>query len=287
MPLLALIPTLWRCRGQSFAFPRPALLMGIVNVTPDSFSDGGRFLDPGAAVDHALALADEGADLIDVGGESTRPHAAIVPEAEELRRVLPVLDRLAGRLSVPISIDTRKPAVARAALAAGVSIVNDIGANREDPELWELVAAAGAGYVCTHMQGTPQTMQESPHYADVVRDVGDFFAERLVRLARHGVSPEQVALDVGIGFGKSLEHNLDLLAHVGSYRRFARPLLLGVSRKSFLGKLSGAEVADRLPASLACAVYAVQAGVHVIRTHDVGPTRQAVRSIEALQGREA
>ncbi|HNQ89927.1 MAG TPA: dihydropteroate synthase [Verrucomicrobiota bacterium] len=260
--------------------------MGIVNVTPDSFSDGGRYLDPEAAVDHALALAGEGADLIDIGGESTRPQAAPVPEAEELRRVLPVLDRLAGRLSVPISIDTRKPAVARAALEAGAGLVNDIAANREDPALWEVVATFGAGYVCTHMQGTPQTMQENPRYADVVREVGAFFADRLDRLDRHGVPAEQVALDVGIGFGKSLDHNLDLLAQVGSYKKLSRPMVLGVSRKSFLGKLSGAGVADRLPASLACAAYAVLAGVQVIRTHDVGPTRQAVRSVEALQERK-
>ncbi len=273
----------WHCGRFAFTFPRPTLLMGIVNVTPDSFADGGRFLEAAAAVRHGLELVAEGADILDIGGESTRPGAAPVPEPEELRRVLPVIEQLAARTVVPLSIDTRKPAVARAALAAGASIVNDIAANRADPAMWREVAAAGAGYVCMHMLGTPATMQQAPRYDDVVRAVGDFFEDRLARLAAAGVTREQVALDVGIGFGKTLEHNLQLLARLRFYTSYGRPLLLGVSRKSFIGKLLGMAVEARLPASLACAVWAVQAGVGIVRTHDVAATTQAVRMVEALQ----
>jgi dihydropteroate synthase len=276
----------WRARQFEFVFPRPTLVMGIVNATPDSFADGGRCFDPAAAAAHALELAREGADIVDIGGESTRPSALPVSEAEELRRVMPVIESLAGRLSVPISIDTRKPAVARTALAAGASIVNDIAANRDDDTLWRVAADAGAGYVCMHMQGTPQTMQLNPCYTDVVREVGEFFAERLGRLERAGLGRQQVALDVGIGFGKTVEHNLQLLRALGSFRRLGRPLVLGVSRKSFIGKLLGAEVGARLPGSLACAAWAVLAGVAIIRTHDVAATCQAVRMTEALRGRQ-
>lgn len=275
----------WRARQFEFVFPRPTLVMGIVNVTPDSFADGGRYLDPAAAAAHALELAREGADIVDVGGESTRPGALPVSEAEELRRVLPVIESLAGRLCVPMSIDTRKAAVARAALAAGASLVNDVGANREEDALWRAAAAAGAGYVCVHAQGTPQTMQLAPHYEDVTREVREYFAERLGRLERAGLGREQVALDMGIGFGKSVEHNLQLLGGLGGFMELGRPLLLGVSRKSFIGRLLGAEVEARLPASLACAAWAVLAGVAIIRTHDVAATCQAVRMTEALQGR--
>jgi len=258
------------------------LVMGIVNVTPDSFSDGGLFLDPQAAVDHAFELIEEGADLIDVGGESTRPNASPVSESEELKRVLPVVEHLSPRVKVPISIDTRKPGVARAALEAGASLVNDIEANRDDPSMWKIVAEAGAGYVAMHMQGTPQTMQNHPTYGNVVRDVDAFFAKRLGGLAAAGVRLEQVILDVGIGFGKTLQHNLELLAGLNRFTRFERPLLLGVSRKSFIGKLLGVDVGARLPASLACACWAVEAGVQIIRTHDVRPTLQAVRMLESI-----
>ena len=273
---------IWRACNFEFRFPRPTLVMGIVNVTPDSFSDGGRFLATDAAVRHALALIAEGADLIDIGGESTRPNAAPVDEAEELRRVLPVLEALAPVAKIPLSIDTQKPGVARAALRAGASVVNDVAANRTDDALWRIVADAGAGYVAMHMQGTPQTMQREPVYAEVVGDVRGFFAERLPRLQAAGIPAENVVLDVGIGFGKTLRHNLELLAALPGFRSFARPLLLGVSRKSFLGKLLGAEVEQRLPAALACASHAVAAGVQIIRVHDVLATVQAVRMTEAI-----
>jgi dihydropteroate synthase len=259
--------------------------MGIVNVTPDSFSDGGRYFTTEAAVAHGLELAAQGADLLDVGGESTRPQAEPVAVAEELRRVLPVIEALVTQVNLPIAIDTQKSAVAAAALDAGASLVNDIAANRNDDALWRVTASAGAGYVCMHMQGTPRTMQIAPHYEDVVAEVGAFFADRLERLAAAGVRSEQVVLDVGIGFGKTLDHNLDLLAALPSYKKFNRPLLLGVSRKSFLGRLSGAEIEARLPGSLACACWGVLSGVQIVRTHDVSETRQAVRTIEALAGR--
>jgi dihydropteroate synthase len=253
-----------------------------VNVTPDSFSDGGQFLDTAAAVAHALELIGQGAEIIDVGGESSRPGAVPVPEAEELRRVLPVIEQLAGRTQVPVSIDTAKPGVARAALAAGASIVNDVGANRQDDAMWRVVAEAGAGYVCMHAQGTPGTMQASPSYTDVVREVGEFFAARLARLRDCGVSPEQIILDAGIGFGKTVEHNLQLLGALRSFARFERPVLVGVSRKSFIGKVLGAELAARLPGALACACLAVAAGVQMVRAHDVAETVQAIRMTEAI-----
>ena len=272
-----------RARHLEYVFPRPALVMGVVNVTPDSFSDGGKFFAPAPAVEHALRLVEEGADLLDIGGESTRPHAEAVSEAEELRRVLPVIQQLAGRVKTPISIDTQKPAVARAALDAGASLVNDIAANRVEDAMWRVVAQAGAGYVALHMQGTPQTMQLNPGYQDVVEEVGDFFTDRLDRLGAAGVSAEQVVLDVGIGFGKTLAHNLELLARLKRFTKFGRPLLLGVSRKSFIGKLLGLDLAARLPGALACACLAVEAGAQIIRTHDVAPTIQALRMTEAIR----
>jgi len=275
-------PITWRVRDRTFDFPRPMLLMGILNVTPDSFSDGGRYLDAAAAEARALELVAEGADIIDIGGESTRPFAAPVDETEELQRVLPVIARLAGRVPAAVSIDTRKPTVARFALEAGASIVNDVEANRDSDEMWQEVAKRGAGYVCVHMQGKPQTMQQNPCYTDVVGEIGGFFADRLSRLRRAGVEPAQVVLDPGIGFGKSLEHNLKLLAHVDSFTTLTRPLLVGASRKSFIGKLLGTEVDKRLPASLACAVWSRLYGVHIVRTHDVAATWQAVRMAEAV-----
>jgi dihydropteroate synthase len=273
---------LLRARQIELIFPRPAIVMGIVNVTPDSFSDGGRFLDTKAAIEHAYRLVDEGAEIIDVGGESTRPRATPVDEAEELRRVIPVVEELAGRIKVPISIDTMKPSVARAALDAGASMVNDVGANREDNAMWRVVAEAGAGYICMHMQGTPQTMQANPTYLDVVEDVKKFFSERIQRLNDCGVASEQIILDPGIGFGKTPGHSLQLLGALRGFKELERPLVLGVSRKSFIGKLFGTELAARLPAALACASLAVEAGVQIIRAHEVAETVQALRMTEAV-----
>jgi dihydropteroate synthase len=275
----------WTARQFVFTFPRPVLVMGIVNVTPDSFYDGGRYFGTEAAVRHALDLAAEGADILDIGGESTRPGAAPVSQEEELRRVLPVLEALAPQVTIPLSIDTVKPAVAAAAVRAGASIINDIGAHRTEPEMWEVAASTGAGYVAMHMQGTPATMQEHPEYHDVAAEVDQFFAATLERLQRAGVRPEQTVLDVGIGFGKTVEHNLQLLAALRQFKRWRRPLLLGVSRKSFIGKLLGAEPQERLPGSLACACWAALQGVEIIRAHDVRATVHAVRMTEALLAR--
>ena len=276
---------IFRAGQFEFTFPRPTMIVGVVNVTPDSFSDGGRFPDATAAAAHGLDLVGQGAEIIDVGGESTRPGAEPVSEAEELRRVLPVIERLAARVQVPISIDTQKPAVARAALQAGASIVNDIAANRADDEMWGVAAGAKAGYICVHMQGTPQTMQLNPVYTNVVEEVRDFFVERLERLNRAGVDAVRVVLDPGIGFGKTLEHNLQLLGGLERFTKLRRPVLLGVSRKLFIGKLLGVEVAARLPAALACACLAVRAGARLIRAHDVAETLQAVRMAEAVLAR--
>ncbi|MBW8864311.1 MAG: dihydropteroate synthase [Verrucomicrobia bacterium] len=260
--------------------------MGIVNVTPDSFSDGGKFLNPDAAVAHALELAAQGAEILDLGGESTRPGAEPVGEAEELRRVIPVIEKLAGKTTAILSIDTMKPAVARAALAAGASIVNDVGAWRGDAGMWQTAAEFQAGYICMHAQGPPATMQKNAAYADVVREVGEFFAERLEKLNAAGIFADQVVFDPGIGFGKTLEHNLQLLAGLKGFGKLGRPLLLGVSRKSFIEKFSGAKLNERLPASLACATLAIDDGVQIIRTHDVVETVQAVRIAEAVLDRK-
>ncbi|MEI6074076.1 MAG: dihydropteroate synthase [Verrucomicrobiota bacterium] len=277
---------LFRARHFEFCFPRPMLVMGIVNVTPDSFSDGGKFLDQDAAVSQALDLWAQGADILDIGGESTRPGATPVSEAEELCRVIPVIEKLAATVSIPLSIDTLKPAVARAALAAGASIVNDVAANRTEETMWKIIAEFRAGYVAMHAQGSPLAMPADPVYQDVVREVGEFFSGRLTRLIAAGVAAEQIVLDPGIGFGKSLEHNLQLLAGLPAFASLQRPLLLGVSRKSFIEKLSGAKLNQRLPASLACATLAVADGVQLFRTHDVAETVQAVRMAEAVLARK-
>jgi dihydropteroate synthase len=273
---------LFRARTFEFTFPRPALVMGIVNVTPDSFSDGGKYLEGRAAIDHALALAAEGADILDIGGESTRPGATPVDESEELQRVIPVIERLAGKIGIPVSIDTTKPAVARAALQAGASIVNDVAAGRRTPAMAELVANYRAGYICMHAQNPPAVTRENPVYHDVVGEVSRFFSAQLETLPAQGVAPEQILFDPGIGFGKTLEHNLQLLANLRSFVCLGRPLLLGVSRKSFIKKFSGSNPNERLPASLACATLAIQSGVSVIRVHDVAATVQAVRMTEAI-----
>ena len=272
----------WIAHKHQFNFPRPTIVMGIVNTTPDSFTDGGRFLDADAAGAQALRLASQGAEILDIGGESTRPGSANVSEQEELDRVIPVIERLAKRPELVLSIDTQKPSVAREALAAGASIVNDIAANRSDAEMWQVVAEAGAGYVCMHMQGTPQTMQAKPEYDDVTVEVCVFFRERLDLLSSHGVTTDQVALDPGIGFGKTLEHNIKLLRDLKKFNLVERPMLVGASRKSFIEKLLGAPIDERLPASLACATWAAIQGSQIIRVHDVAETVQAVRMAEAL-----
>jgi dihydropteroate synthase len=273
---------IFRARQFEFIFPRPALIMGIVNVTPDSFSDGGNFFAAAAAVAHALNLVAQGAEILDIGGESTRPGAVSVGEEEELRRVIPVIEKLAAQVNIPLSIDTMKPAIARAALVAGASIVNDVAANRSDDAMWQIVSEFHAGYIAMHASGSPPAMQINPACEDVVRMVEEFFQERLEKMNACGISSDQVVFDPGIGFGKTLAQNLRLLASLRHFTKLRRPLLLGVSRKSFIGKLLGAEVNERLPASLACATLAIADGVQIIRTHDVAETIQAVRLTQAL-----
>jgi len=274
---------LWNCRGYRFTIGTRPLVMGIVNVTPDSFSDGGRFLDPSAAIDHALALAAEGADILDVGGESTRPGAAVVSVEDELARVLPVVGELGKRTALPLSVDTTKAEVARRALDAGAAIVNDVSGLTADPAMPAVVAAAGAGVVVMHMQGTPQTMQQNPTYCDVVAEVAGYLEARLHDLAAVGISPDAVCLDPGIGFGKTLDHNLALLAHLDVVAAIGRPVCLGVSRKGFIGKLCGRDRADRGAGSLAVACVAAARGTaHVLRVHDVAATRDAVVLLDAI-----
>lgn len=269
--------TIWRTIDRVWEFPRPPLIMGIVNVTPDSFSDGGKHATTASAVKHALYLENSGADILDIGGESTRPGAEPVTQEEELNRVIPVIEKLAGKTKIAISIDTQKPAVAKAALKAGASIINDIAANREDEAMWQLVAETKSGYVAMHMLGDPKTMQRNPKYADVLNDVEAFFNRQMERWTDWGISLEQVVLDPGIGFGKTLEHNLALMKGLERLTRMERPLAMGTSRKSFIGELTGAGVNDRLPGSLASACRATQAGAAIIRTHDVEETTQALR----------
>ena len=258
--------------------------MGILNVTPDSFSDGGKFLDSNRAVDRAQEMVSQGAAIIDVGGESTRPSAPAVSLEEERRRVIPVLKRLAGRIDVPISIDTQKPEVAREALLLGASIVNDVGASRRNPAMLQVVGEQGAGYICMHMLGTPRTMQERPSYSNVVSEIDEFFAESLAVCSRFGLSEEQVALDVGIGFGKTVFHNLELLSRLKTFRKHGRPIVLGVSRKSFIGQVLGIEnVSERLSGSLACACWGFCTGAEVFRVHDVQATAQALAMWKAIE----
>jgi dihydropteroate synthase len=272
---------IWRAGRFTFCFPRPAMVMGVINITPDSFSDGGRYLEAEKAADRARELVAEGADIIDIGGESTRPQAEPVSEAEELRRVIPVIERLQG-ISVPISIDTYKEGVASAAADAGAAIVNDVGASPNHAGMWELVRERQLGYVTMHIRGTPQTMQRQSQYGNITSEVADFLRKRLIELQTFGVNLEQVAVDPGIGFAKTPGHNLALLRNLGIFKCLARPLLLGISRKSFIGKVANATSADRLPGSLAGAVWAVQNGAQIIRAHDVGATVQALRMVEAI-----
>jgi dihydropteroate synthase len=270
---------IFRARQFEFRFPRPVIVMGIVNVTPDSFSDGGKFLNTNTAVNHALKLVEQGAEILDIGGESTRPKAKPVSEKEELRRVVPVIEKLAPKIKIPISVDTMKPAVARAALNAGASIVNDVAANRDDVEMWRIVSKFRAGYICMH---APLELHRIDAKKNIVTGVEKFSRERLKKLNAAGVSPDQIVLDPGIGFGKTMEQNLQLLAGLRQFTKLKRPFLVGVSRKSFLGKVTGADVKERLPASLACAILAIESGAQIIRAHDVAETVQAARMAEAI-----
>jgi dihydropteroate synthase len=252
-------------------------VMGVVNVTPDSFSDGGLFLDHNAALEHARELERQGAAILDIGGESTRPGASPVPEEEERRRVVPVIEALSqGGSRAQISVDTSKAAVARAALHAGATLVNDVTAFRGDPEMAELVAGGGADCCLMHMLGEPRTMQEDPRYEDVVSEVAAFLEERMEFAIAHGVPEERIMLDPGIGFGKTLAHNLELLRRLDEVVALGRPVVIGTSRKSFLGRLTGRDIGDRVPATIATNVIAYLAGAQVFRVHDVAAVHDAL-----------
>ena len=252
-------------------------IMGVVNVTPDSFSDGGHYLDAAAAIAHGLELEAEGAVILDIGGESTRPGAAPVAEDEELRRVLPVIEGLvAAGCRAQISIDTSKSGVASRALAVGATLVNDVTAFRGDPEIAAVIAEAQADCCVMHMLGTPRTMQLDPHYDDVVAEIKAFLEERMRFAIAHGIAEDRIMLDPGIGFGKTVEHNLELLRGLGALVELGRPVVIGTSRKSFLGKLTGREVDDRVAATIATNVLAYERGARVFRVHDVAPVYDAL-----------
>ena len=269
----------WSVSGRHLNLAGCPRVMGIVNVTPDSFSDGGRFLETERAVAHGLRLLEEGADLLDLGGESTRPGAEPVSAEEECARVIPVLEGLLRkRPEALISVDTRKAAVAEAALTAGARIVNDVSGGRDDPAMLPLVARRGAGLVMMHMQGTPRTMQDQPQYRDVVAEVGAFFQERLSAACAAGIPESAVVFDPGIGFGKTLEHNLALMANLPALTRATgRPLLLGVSRKRWIGEVTGRDVGDRLAGSLGGLAACIQGGAKILRVHDVMSSCDVVR----------
>jgi dihydropteroate synthase len=278
------MPHEWHLPDRVLRIDDRPLVLGIVNVTPDSFSDGGRHATCEAAVAHALGLVAQGADLLDLGGESTRPGSQPVPADEELRRVLPVVEALRGRTTAPLSIDTSKAEVAAACLAAGAHVINDVTALRGDPHLAEVVRDARAGVILMHMQGTPATMQLAPHYEDVVADIDVFFQERLRAAADEGIAGPRVVLDPGIGFGKTEAHNLELLARLEAFGHLGRPVCLGVSRKGFLGRVLSRPVEGRLAGSLAAVCYAAARGAaQVVRVHDVEATRDAVTLIAAVR----
>ena len=278
--IIARMPSL-RCADRTLDLSSP-IVMGVVNVTPDSFSDGGRFFDSASAVEHGIRLAAEGAAILDIGGESTRPGAAGVGVEEELRRVLPVIERLRDATSAVISIDTSKPQVMRAAAAAGAGLINDVRALRE-PGALEAAAAAGCAVCLMHMQGDPRTMQHAPAYGDVVGEVRAFLLERVQRARAAGLSADALAVDPGFGFGKTLEHNLQLLRHLREVAVEDLPVVVGLSRKSIVGKLTGRQEGERVHGSVALAVIAAQNGARVIRAHDVVATVDALKTLAAVR----
>lgn len=280
VPHMARGAKVWRHRTGELVLDRTRV-MGVLNVTPDSFSDGGLFFDADTAILRGLEMVEQGADLIDIGGESTRPRSDPVPAEEEWRRVGRVFETLTRKVDAPLSIDTMKPEVARKAVQAGASIVNDVSGMR-DPAMIRAVADTKSGVVAMHMLGNPKTMQEHPEYKDVVGEVKAFLADRIQALERAGVPSDAIAIDPGVGFGKSLDHNLALMRELGALVAMEHPVVVGLSRKSFIGLLGAGEKGERLPGSIAAAALAVSRGAHVVRAHDVAETVRAMRVVDAL-----
>ncbi len=271
----------WQCRDRTLRLGERTLVMGILNVTPDSFSDGGDFIDPSAAVQHALEMVAQGADIIDIGGESTRPGAEPVGTEEEIRRTVPIIDQIRAHSDIPISIDTSKADVARLAMKAGADIINDVTALEADPDMAVTAAETGAGVVLMHMKGTPRTMQRNPEYGDVVREVCDYLKARIDFAVSHGVARECIVADPGIGFGKTVDHNLALLRGLPTLIAGCGPVLVGASRKRFIGQVTGhADPGERLAGSLGVAAWSAAHGAHILRVHDVLDTCDVCRMLD-------
>lgn len=275
-------PQIWQLRTQTLSLAPTPRIMGIVNVTPDSFSDGGSFFDTGAAVEHGLRLVEQGASLLDIGGESTRPYSESVAPETELSRVLPVVQELARQTTVPISIDTSKAMIARAAIDAGAEIINDVTGLEGDPQMLKTALETGAGVCVMHMQGTPQTMQDQPVYQHVVQDIHRYLEQRFRSLCEAGVDPEKICLDPGIGFGKSHAHNLQLLRECRQFLDLPCPILVGHSRKGMIGKLLGNADVERDSATLGVSLYLAMQGVQIIRVHEVEKTYRALRALQGI-----
>jgi dihydropteroate synthase len=273
---------IWQTSRRTFDLGERGVIMGILNVTPDSFSDGGKFIDANAAVTQALRMIEEGAEIIDVGGESTRPGAAEVAADEEMARVVPVIEKLRARSDIAISIDTSKAGVARAALAAGAEIINDVTALTGDPSMAAVASESQAGVVLMHMQGTPSIMQKDPHYGDVVREVKDYLASRLAAAREAGLGEEQIAIDPGIGFGKTPEHNWALIRELGVFAQSGHPVLLGVSRKSLLKEIAGDDMARRDAATAALTALGRSKGARIFRVHEIAGNVAALRAAEQV-----
>jgi dihydropteroate synthase len=275
--------TIWKIAGRAIDLSRRGMIMGVLNVTPDSFSDGGKFFALEKAIEHAKAMANEGAHIIDVGGESTRPGSEPISTEEELRRVIPVIEKLRKKISVFISIDTSKAEVARSALDAGATIINDVTGGRADAAMLPLAVSRHAAFIIMHMQGDPRTMQIDPHYDDVVGEVADFFRQQYEGVVQSGLDPMAIAFDPGIGFGKTLEHNLKLLGNLETLRVQNRPLVVGVSGKAFLGKIvESKEMSDRLAPTIALTAILRARGANVLRVHNVKPNVAALRAADAI-----
>ena len=276
--------TAWQIKDRTLEFGDLPVLMGIVNVTPDSFSDGGKFFESGPAVEHAMQMVEQGAGILDIGGESTRPYSDPVETSEELRRVIPVIQRLAELTDIPISIDTSKSTVAREAVAAGAAIINDVTGLAGDPGMPVFAAESAVGVCAMHMQGNPQTMQDDPAYRDVVGEIFGYLADRDDALRKAGIAESRICLDPGIGFGKTHEHNLTLLQNIGEFHRLGQPLLVGHSRKGFLGKILNDKNADRTAVTVGVSLALAAAGIQVIRVHDIQPVHEALLGFAAAGG---